>query len=85
MDWKVFLRVFLRNAIIATVMAGAIVGFFGFLVAGREGFLNGATWGIILGLVSVPFTGFIILTKYWGDYAGNYGKWWIKKEMQGEE
>jgi hypothetical protein len=86
MDWKKFIILFLRNVIIATALTGAIFGAIGFLLAGKEGFVNLATWGLLLGLIG-GFSGglaMLVSAKYWGDYAGRYGAWWIKNETEGE-
>jgi hypothetical protein len=85
MDWKSFFKVFLRNVLITTVLLTLLLGLIGFLVAGQQGLKNGATWGFVLGLVSAPFMAGIIGPKYWGDYAGRYGKWHVQNETEGEE
>ncbi len=85
MNWGKFFKVFLINVIGVVFLAGLVLGLFGFLLAGQEGFVNGAIWGLTLGLFSVPFTGFIIMAKYWGDYSGRFGADWLKKEMEGDE
>ncbi|MEN8173870.1 MAG: hypothetical protein ABFS03_13445, partial [Chloroflexota bacterium] len=72
MDWKKFFIVFLRNLILSIGLAIIILGVFGYLVAGKEGLVNGATWGLILGLVGGFSSGLMVLPKYWGDYAGRY-------------
>ncbi len=85
MDWKKFIKLFLRNVIIATALTGAILGAIGFLLAGKEGFINLATWGLLLGLIG-GFSGglaMLVNAKYWGDYAGRYGAWWIQNETEG--
>ena len=71
--------------VVVILLAVTILGLIGYLVAGMDGLVNGATWGFVLGLVSVPFFAFLVLAKYWGDYAGRYGEWWVKKETEGEE
>jgi hypothetical protein len=85
MNWKQYIKVFLRNTIITTAVITAILGLIGLLVGGEEGLIGGATWGLILSLVAVPFNGFVITSKYWGDYAGRFGRWWIGKESEGED
>lgn len=84
MDWGKFFKRFLPAVIAAPLLAGLVLGIIGFLVAGTEGFVNGAVWGIALGLLSVPFTAFTIYVKYWGDYSGRYGAAWIEKETTGK-
>lgn len=87
MDWKKFIKLFLRNVVIATILTGAILGAIGFLLAGKEGFINLATWGLLLGLIG-GFSGglaMLVSAKYWGGYAGRYGAWWIKNETEGDQ
>ena len=85
MDWKAFFMTLFRNAIIAVLLGAIILGMIGFLLAGRQGFANGVTWGIVLGLISVPFMGYMIGAKYWGGVAGRYGTWRYKNELEGED
>jgi len=85
MDWKHFFIIMLRNFIITTALTIFVLGGIGFLLIGREGLLNGAIWGVIMGLASVPFMAGIIYMKYWGDFAGRYSKWHFDKETTGQE
>ena len=85
MNWRRFFLHLLRNFAIATGGAVLLLGTIGYLVAGREGMLNGATWGLMAGMISLPPMAILILTKYWSDFAGRYGAWYIKKETYGEE
>lgn len=85
MNWRSFFKVFLRNIIVITALATIGLGLFGYLVAGREGLVNAATWGFILGLVSIPYSAVTIISKYWSDVAGEYGRFWVKKETEGDE
>ena len=85
MDWKHFFKIMLRNSIISITLAMLILGGIGFLFAGKEGLLNGATWGFIMGAISIPFMAGIIYMKYWGDFAGRYSKWYVDKETTGQE
>lgn len=73
MNWKAFFIEFFRFVVLAILGATLALGVVGFFVDGRNGFVNGATWGFVLGLVSVPFTAFTMLAKYWGDVSGRYG------------
>jgi hypothetical protein len=66
MDWKPSFKVLLRNVINTTGAAVVLLALYGFLLVGKEGLMNGAGWGLILGLISVPFSGFAIWSKYWG-------------------
>lgn len=83
MDWGRFFKLFLPGVLAAPLLAGLILGVIGFFVSGAEGFINGATWGVSLGLVAVPFTAYTVFARYWGDYSGRYGAAWIKKETEG--
>ena len=85
MNWRLFFKVFLRNVIGTIALTVIILGSIGFLVAGQEGLLNGAIWGLTIGLMSFPFMAFVVYSKYWGDIAGAYGNWWFKKELEGEK
>jgi len=40
MDWKTFLVKFLRNLVIGTLLAVTISGLIGFLLGGKDGFVN---------------------------------------------
>ena len=84
MDWKQFFKVMLKNFVITISLTTIVLGGIGFLLVGKEGLLNGAVWGVILGLASVPFMAGIIYMKYWGDFAGRYSKWYVDKETKGE-
>lgn len=85
MNWLKFLKLFLRNLIVFTALSTLLLGGFGYLLSGREGFVNLAYWGLILGLLGSVSSGMgmIFSAKYWE--AGNYDKnpdwaWFIKKE-----
>jgi hypothetical protein len=85
MDWKHFFIVFVRNVIITLGLSSLSLGMFGLLLAGWEGFVNMAIWGLVLGLMAVPMTAWMIQGKYWSDFAGRYSQWWVKKETEGDE
>ena len=55
----------------------------GDLLAGRQGLVNGVTWGIVLGLVSVTFMSTMIGAKPSGDVTRRYGSWRYKNELEG--
>ena len=69
MDWKKFFKLYLRNMIITIALAVIALGVLGYILTGKEGLANGATIGFILGMVSISFSGMMMLPKYWGDYA----------------
>ena len=54
-------------------------------MAGEEGLINGATWGLIIALISTPVIGAMVLAKYWGVFGGRYSQWYVKKEAEGED
>ena len=87
MSWKTFLLKFLRNVIVGTILSGLFLGVFGYLLAGKGGFINMMIWGLALGLIGSFSSGLALLlyASYWGGYAGRYGNWWFKKESEGEE
>jgi len=87
MSWKTFLLKFLRNVIVGTILSGLFLGVFGYLLAGREGFINMMVWGLALGSIGSFSSGLALLLYafYWGDYAGRFGSWWFKKESEGED
>jgi hypothetical protein len=84
MDWMHYSRVFLRNTLAVLCLAAIVLGGIGDLVGGSW-FGQRRFVGLIVGLVGIPFTIILILTKYWGDFAGRYGQWWIKKETDDED
>jgi len=61
--------------LVGGVAIGALaIGLFAFLVAGKEGLVNGLIWGAVLGLVGGgSATGHLIYTYYWSDFAGQVG------------
>ena len=85
MNWTKFFLLYLRNVALATLGGGAILGLAGFLLAGKEGAVNMAYWGLVLGFAfGLPSGLLMFQAKFWGDYAGRYGRWWFKKESEGE-
>lgn len=85
MNWRRFFLHLLRNFALATGGAVLLLGAIGYLAAGREGMLNGAAWGLLAGMISLPPMAILILTKYWSDFAGRCGAWYIRKETEGDE
>lgn len=84
MNWPRFLAAFLLNLVLGVVIATAVLGGLGFVLAGREGLVNGAYWGVALGLVGGAISGFVWAGKYWSDFAGRYGSSYLKDELEGE-
>ncbi|MBN1665591.1 MAG: hypothetical protein JW862_00820 [Anaerolineales bacterium] len=85
MNWREYFIKFFRNAILTTLAIVVVLGLIGLLIAGQEGMLNGASWGLVLSLISWPFMGFFMYGKYWSDYAGRFGSWWVNKESKGDD
>jgi len=86
MNWGKFFLIFLRNMFITVALSSLFFGGVGFLLAGKAGFVNMAGWGLILGIVFAPLSlGGLVNAKFWGDYAGRFGSWWVRKETEGEE
>jgi hypothetical protein len=85
MDWKIFFLIFFRSVILGIVLGSVALGLFGYLLAGKEGAINGAYWGAILGLIGGFFSAFVLIfARFWGN-GGNYEKfpeynWFVKKE-----
>jgi hypothetical protein len=77
---------FLRFVLIGTVLTTVVLGGFGYLLAGREGMLNLGAWGIALGLLGSFSSGIAMLVQahYWTGYSERFGKYWFKKESEGE-
>ncbi len=48
MNWKAFLKSIFRSTLLSFITAMAGLGLIGFLIAGKEGFLNGLSGGVIL-------------------------------------
>jgi hypothetical protein len=84
MDWKHFFKIMLRNAVVTIALTTLVLGSIGFLFAGQDGLVSGASWGLIIGAISIPFMAGIIYMKYWGDFAGRYSEWYVEKETKGE-
>jgi hypothetical protein len=86
MNWKFFFYLFFRNVVLGIVLGAAALGLFGYLVGGQEGFINGAYWGAILGLIGGVFSGITLLYRFW-EQPGNYHlfpeyNWFVKKEEE---
>ena len=84
MNWKIFFIKFLRNLVLGVIMGVVLLGGFGYLLAGMEGLVNMAYWGVALGLMGGFSSGLGILfeAKFWEE--GNYQilpewNWFIKK------
>lgn len=80
---------FLRNLVIALLLAVVLMGGFGYLLAGREGMLNMVSRGIGRGLLGGFSSGLGLLfaAKFWEE--GNYAvlpEWnWFVKPVDKQE
>jgi len=89
MNWKKFLLKFIRNILISLVLSVLLLGGFGYLLAGKEGFVNMVYWGIALGLMGGFSTGIGVLfqAEFWGkdDNYRMFPEWtWFIKHGDGE-
>lgn len=85
MDWKKFLLKFFRNVVLGVVFSVLILGAFGYLLGGKDGFVNMAYWGIALGLIGGFFSGVGVMfeAEFWNKDS-HYKifpewSWFIKK------
>ena len=86
MSWGRAIFIFLRNTVISIALAGLVMGIIGFAIAGREGFLNGLTWGLALGSLSiVPMFFALVNARFWGGYAERSGDEWYRKQFENDE
>ena len=69
------------------ILGGLALGLFGYFLAGKEGFVNMAYWGLALGFLGGISQGFAMLigTHFWTGYAGRWGKSSFKEISEGEE
>lgn len=79
---------FLRNVIVGLVIGVVALSIFGYLLAGKEGAVNMAYWGIALGLLGSFASGIGVLFEagYWGrgENIQNLPEWnwFVKKEEE---
>jgi len=85
MDWKRFFKLMFLNLFLVPLAAALILGLVGYSAKGIEGFLNGATWGIALGFISLPFGALALMMNYWEGYSSRFGAWYYKGERLEEE
>ena len=69
MNWKIFFIKFFRNLILGVILGILLLGGFGYLLAGKEGMINMAYWGIALGLIGGFSSGLGIIfeARFWED------------------
>lgn len=86
MNWLQFLKRLLINVLLSVLTATLVLGLGGFLLAGREGLINGASWGVLLGTLTGLSMGVLLALQpgYWEDFAGRMAGWWVKHEEPDE-
>jgi hypothetical protein len=89
MDWKIFILKFFRNILLGVIFGTLALGILGFLLAGKEGAINGAYWGAVLGLIGGFFSGIVLLARFWGSGENiqmfpEYN-WFVKKDEHNKE
>lgn len=81
---KIFI-VFFRNSLIAVAASGAAMGLFGFILAGKEGLINGAIWGLVLGTIAIPYFAFMAVAKAYEGFAHGIGGAIMKHQIEGDK
>ena len=67
MNWRTFFKLLVRNTLTGALVAGLVLGTVGYFLAGRVGFGNVLTWGILLGLSGgVMSTVGMFYPLFWG-------------------
>ncbi len=87
MTGRISIVKFLIVLVGGTALGGLVLGIFGFLLAGKEGFFNMVTWGLAFGFLGGISTGVatLISAHYWTGYAQRYGEDCFKKISEGGE
>lgn len=87
MSGRISILKFLIVLVGGTALGGLVLGAFGFLLAGKEGFINMGYWGLALGFFGSFSVGFAMLISahYWGGYTERFGRDWFKKISEGDE
>ena len=86
MNWKIFVFQFLRNVVLGVLIGVFALSLFGYLLAGKEGAVNMAYWGVALGLLGGFASGIGVLfeANYWGKGENIQNlpewNWFIKQE-----
>jgi hypothetical protein len=63
---KISIFKFLGDIVIGTLAVGALFGVIGWLLAGKEGFLNMAAFGLVLGFFGALILRFAVLVRSYG-------------------
>ena len=87
MQGRVSVVKLLLTIVVGTLFGGVVLGGFGFLLSGKEGFVNLFYWGLTLGLVGSIGVGLgrLIEAHYWGGYLQRIGKSLYEKKFEDEE
>jgi hypothetical protein len=87
MTGRISILKFLLILVGGILFGGLTLGIFGFLLAGKEGFVNMATWGLAIGFLGSVSTGFgmLVSTHFWTGYAQRFGEESFKKISEGED
>ena len=90
MNWKIFFIKFFRNLILGVILGILLLGGFGYLLAGKEGMINMAYWGIALGLIGGFSSGLGIIfeARFWedGKNVQIFPEWnWFVKKSDNEK
>jgi hypothetical protein len=87
MTGRISILKFLLTIVGGTLFGGLALGIFGFLLAGKEGFVNMVSWGLAIGFLGSISTGLAMLISahYWTGYAQRFGKEEFKKISEGED
>lgn len=87
MTGRISVLKFLLTIVGGTLFGGLALGIFGFLLAGKEGFVNMVSWGLAIGFLGSISSGFAVLVSahYWTGYAERFGRESFKKIAEGEE
>ena len=90
MNWKIFFIKFVRNVILGVIAGVLLLGVFGYILAGREGMINMAYWGVALGLIGGFSSGLGIIfeARFWedGKNVQMFPEWnWFVKKSDNEK
>ena len=87
MTGRISILKFLLVWIGGTLLSGLILGLFGFLVAGKEGFINASSWGLALGFLGSLSSGFAMLVSahHGTGHVQEFGRDEFKKNSEGND
>ena len=87
MSGRVSILKFLLTVVGGTLFGGLALGIFGFLLAGKEGFVNMVRWGLAIGFLGSISTGIAMLISahFWTGYSQRFGEETSKKISEGED